>query len=152
MSRLDYCNALYKNLNKYQIHQIQKLQNFAAKVCLSKSLYEHVTPCLIELHWLPISFRINYKIAVITFKCLHGLAPSYLSEIIEEYHATRTLRSSSQKLLKKKVVKFEKLGKKSFAFSAPEVWNSLPFYLRNEPSLEVFKKNLKTLYFEQAFY
>ena len=54
LSRLDYCNALYKNLNKYQIDQIQKLQNFAAKVVLSKSIYEHVTPCLIELHWLPI--------------------------------------------------------------------------------------------------
>ena len=78
--------------------------------------------------------------------------PTYLSELIEEYHPTRTLRSSSQKLLKKKVVKFEKLGKKSFAFSAPEVWNSLPFYLRNEPSLGVFKKNLKTLYFREAFY
>ena len=139
-------------MNKYQINQIQKLQNFAAKVCLSKSLYEHVTPCLIELHWLPISFRINYKIAVLTFKCLHGLAPTYLSELIEEYHPTRTLRSSSQKLLKKKIVKFEKLGKKSFSFSAPEVWNSLPFYLRNESSLEVFKKNLKTLYFKEAFY
>ena len=93
-------------------------------IYISKSLNEHVIPCLIELHWLPISFRINYKIAVITFKCLHGLAPTYFSELIEEYHPTRTLRSSSQKLLKKKVVKFEKLGKKSFSFSAPEVWNS----------------------------
>ena len=152
LSRLDYCNALYKNLNKNQIYQIQKLQNFAAKVVLSKSIYEHVTPCLIELHWLPVSFRIDYKIAVLTFKCLHGLAPTYLSMLIEEYHPSRNLRSSSQKLLKKKVVKFERLGKKSFAFSAPEVWNSLPFHLRSEKSLEIFKNNLKTFYFKEAFY
>ena len=152
LSRLDYCNALYKNLNKYQIDQIQKLQNFAAKVVLSKSIYEHVTPCLIELHWLPISFRINYKIAVLTFKCLHGLAPKYLSDLVEEYHPSRSLRSSSQKLLKKKVVNFEKLGKKSFSFSAPDVWNSLPFHLRNENSIDVFKKKLKTFYFKEAFY
>ena len=152
LSRLDYCNALYKNSNKYQINQIQKLQNFAAKVVLSKSIYEHVTPCLIELHWLPVLFRVNYKIATLTFKCLHGLAPTYLSDLIEEYHPNRNLRSSSQKLLKKKIVKFEKLGKKSFSYSAPEVWNSLPFSLRNETSLEVFKKNLKTFYFKEAFH
>ena len=152
LSRLDYCNALYKNLNKYQIDQLQKLQNFAAKVVMSKSLYDHVTPCLIELHWLPVSFRIDFKIAVLSFKCLHDLAPTYLSDLIEEYHPSRNLRSSTQKLLKKKVVKFEKLGKKSFAYSAPQVWNSLPFYLRNETSLEVFKKKLKTFYFEMAYH
>ena len=138
--------------NKYQIDQLQKLQNFAAKVVMSKTLYDHVTPCLIELHWLPVSYRIDYKIAVLSFKCLHGLAPAYLSDLIDEYHPSRNLRSSSQKLLKKKVVKFEKLGKKSFAFSGPQVWNSLPFYLRNETSLEVFKKKLKTFYFEMAFH
>ena len=152
LSRLDYCNALYKNLNKYQIDQLQKLQNFAAKVVMSKSLYDHVTPCLIELHWLPVSFRIDFKIAVLSFKCLHDLAPTYLSDLIEEYHPSRNLRSSTQKLLKKKVVKFEKLGKKSFAYSAPQVWNSLPFYLRNETSLEVFKKNLTTFYFKMAYH
>lgn len=151
LSRLDYCNALYKNLNKYQIEQLQKLQNFAAKVVMSKTLCDHVTPCLIELHWLPVSYRIDYKIAVLTFKCLHGLAPAYLSNLIEEYHPSRNLRSSSQKLLKSKVVKFEKLGKKSFAFSGPQVWNSLPFYLRDEASLDIFKKKLKTFYFEMAF-
>ena len=119
---------------------------------MSKTLYDHVTPCLIELHWLPVSYRMDYKIAVLSFKCLHGLAPAYLSDLIEEYHPSRNLRSSSQKLLKKKVVKFEKLGKKSFAFSGPQVWNSFPFYLRNETSLEVFKKKLKTFYFEMAFH
>ena len=151
LSRLDYCNALYKNLNKYQIEQIQKLQNFAAKVVLSKSIYEHVTPCLIELHWLPVSYRIDYKIAVLTFKCFYGLAPEYLSDLIEEYQPTRQLRSANQKLLTQKVVKYVRLGEKSFSFSAPEVWNKLPFFLRNEPSFEVFKKNLKTYYFNLAF-
>ena len=125
---------------------------FAAKVVLSKSIYDHVTPCLIELHWLPVSFRVDYKIAVITYKCLHGLAPVFLSELIEEYQPIRNLRSSSLKLLKPKVTKFKRLGHKSFAYSAPSVWNSLPLFLRNESSLEVFKKNLKTHYFKEAFY
>ena len=94
LSRLDYCNALFKNLNDYQIQSLQKLQNFAAKVILNKTLYDHVTPCLIDLHWLPVQFRIDFKIALLTFKCLNGLAPSYLSDLIELYKPTRSLRSA----------------------------------------------------------
>ena len=147
LSRLDYCNALYINLPQYQIKKLQKLQNFAAKVVLNKSIFEHVTPCLIELHWLPVAFRIKYKIAVLSFKCLNGLAPKYLADLVEEYQPSRNLRSSSQKMLKCKSVNYVRLGERSFAFSAPKVWNSLPLFLRTESSIEVFKKKLKTYYF-----
>ena len=152
LSRLDYCNALYKNLPKYQIQKLQKLQNFAAKVVLNKSIYDHVTPCLLELHWLPVSFRIDYKIAVLSFKCINGLAPEYLSNLVEEYVPVRNLRSSSQRKLKSKVTNFKTLSDRSFAFTAPQVWNSLPLFLRVESSLDVFKKNLKTHLFKIAFY
>ena len=151
LSRLDYCNALFKNIQGYQIEKLQKLQNFAAKVVLKKSLYDHVTPCLMELHWLPIKYRIDFKIAVTTFKCLNDLAPSYLSELIEIYTPSRSLRSSSLNLLKPKVTHFKTLGDKSFSFTAPLVWNKLPLYLRNEKSINIFKKNLKTFYFTEAF-
>ena len=118
---------------------------------MNKSLYDHVTPCLIDLHWLPVKFRVDFKIAVLTFKCLNGLAPKYLSELIELYVPQRQLRSSSLNLLKSKVTKFKTLGDRSFSFSAPQVWNTLPPSLRNETSLDVFKKNLKTHYFKKAF-
>ena len=119
LSRLDYCNALFKNMNNYQFDKLQKLQNFAAKVVTGKSLYDHVTPCLIDLHWLPVRFRVDFKIAVLTFKCLNGLAPQYLSSLIESYVPSRSLRSGSQNLLKTKVTKFKTLGDKCFAFTAP---------------------------------
>ena len=151
LSRLDYCNALFKNMPNYQLEKLQKLQNFAAKVVMNKSLYDHVTPCLIDLHWLPVKFRVDFKIAVLTFKCLNGLAPKYLSELIEFYVPQRQLRSSSLNLLKSKVTKFKTLGDRSFSFSAPQVWNTLPPSLRNETSLDIFKKNLKTHYFRKAF-
>ena len=93
LSKLDYCNSLFKNTNKEQIQKLQKLQNFAAKVIFKKSLYDHVTPCLIHLHWLPISYRIDFKIAILVFKCLHSLAPKYLSDLIEPYTPSRVLRS-----------------------------------------------------------
>ena len=104
------------------------MQNFAAKVVLNKSIYDHVTPCLYELHWLPVSLRIDYKITVLSFKCINGLAPEYLSNLVEEYVLVRNLRSSSQKKLKQKVTNFKRLGDRSFAFCAPQVWNSLPFF------------------------
>ena len=139
-------------MNNYQFDRLQKLQNFAAKVVSGKSLYDHVTPCLIDLHWLPVRFRVDFKIAVLTFKCLNGLAPHYLSSLIESYVPSRSLRSGSQNLLKTKVTKFKTLGDKCFAFTAPCVWNKLPLELRSEHSIEIFKKKLKTHYFKEAFY
>ena len=151
-SRLDYCNALFKNMPNYQFEKLQKLQNFAAKVVLKKSYYDHVTPCLIDLHWLPVKFRVDFKIAVLTFKCLNELAPQYLQDLIEIYNPPRALRSKSLKLLKTKTTKYKTLGDRSFSFSAPKVWNDLPVILRMETSLEIFKKNLKTHYFKKAYF
>ena len=129
--------------------KLQKLQNFAAKVILGKSLYDHVTPCLIHLHWLPIKFRINYKISLLVFKCLNGLAPSYLSNLVEIYVPSRNLRSINQYKLKTHVTKFKTLGDRSFSSAAPSVWNALPLELRREKSIDIFKKNLKTFYFKE---
>ena len=147
LTRIDYCNALFKGMPKYKFDQLQKLQNFAAKVILRKTIYDHVTPCLIHLHWLPVCFRVDFKIALLTFKCLNGLAPKYLSDLIEVYVPSRALRSSSSILLKKKTTHFKTLGDKSFSFSAPSVWNSLPYHLRSETSIEFKKEELKSLLF-----
>ena len=61
----------------------------------------HTTPLIVELHWLPIRFRIVYfKILLITFKILHGLAPSYLLSLISFRRPPRfNLRSSNDNLL-----------------------------------------------------
>ena len=106
----------------------------------------------IELHWLPVKFRVVYKIAVLTFKCLNGLAPQYLSDLIHVYVPSRSLRSASQNLLETKLTKFKTLGDRSFSFTAPCIWNSLPFELRSEKSIDTFKKKLKTHYFKEAYH
>ena len=59
--------------------------NSAARLIHLTSRYEHVTPLLIQLHWLPIEQRITFKIAVITFKALHGAAPSYITDLMKPY-------------------------------------------------------------------
>ena len=150
LSRLDYCNSLFTNMNKCQIEKLQKLQNFAAKTIMKKSFRDSATPCLMSLHWLPVKFRIKYKIAVLAYKCLNNLAPSYLSSLVELYSPIRTLRSSNSVLLKHKVGKFKTLGDRSFSVSAPIIWNELPLALRQSSSLELFKRNLKTYLFKSA--
>ena len=128
------------------------MQNFAAKVILKKSMHDHVTPCLIYLHWLPVKYRIDFKIAVLAFKCLNGLAPKYLSDLIEPYTPSRNLRSASGHYLKQNTAKFKTLGDRSFAVTAPSVWNSLPLNIRQSDSLDIFKRLLKTYYFNLCFW
>ena len=151
LSRLDYCNSLFKNSNKDLINKLQKLQNFTAKVILKKSVRDHVTPCLIQLHWLPIKFRIDFKIAVLVYKCLNNLAPSYLCNLIELYSPIRNLRSSNSLLLVNNVGKFKTLGDRSFSVSAPTVWNALPLVIRRSSTLDIFKSHLKTHYFRICY-
>jgi len=61
--------------------KLQTVQNAAARVVTGTRKFDHITPVLRQLHWLPVCQRITFKLAMITFKCLHGLAPSYLAEV-----------------------------------------------------------------------
>ena len=81
-SRLDHSNALLYGLNDYLIQRLQYVMNAAAKVITCKRKFDHVTPLLIELHWLPVRQRIVFKILLYTFKALHGATPTYLPELL----------------------------------------------------------------------
>ena len=87
-SRTDANNALYYGLPMVQIKKLQKIQNAAARVILRRRKYDHVTPALEKLHWLPVQYRIFYKILIITYKALHGQAPSYLSTLLRNKMCT----------------------------------------------------------------
>jgi len=62
------------------LRKLQTAQNAAARVVTRSRKFDHVTPVLNELHWLPMVQRVQFKLALIVFKCLHGLAPSYLTD------------------------------------------------------------------------
>ncbi len=76
-TRLDYCNALYSGLSTTSIQKLQCIQNNAARVLTGIGKRNHITPVLRDLHWLPVKFRIQYKIALLTHKALNGKAPEY---------------------------------------------------------------------------
>ena len=121
-----------------------------ARVISKTRKYDHITPTLIQLHWLPIRQRIKFKILLLTWKSLHGLAPSYINQLLTQYVPTRTLRSSDTLFLSihKKISLY---GNTAFSSCAPTPWNSLPMDIHCCVSLDVLKNHLKTFLFQSAY-
>ena len=98
ISRLDYANAVLVGQPKVKLQQLQYVQNSAARLITKTGHSEHITPVLKSLHWLPIEQRIKFKVLLLTYKAMNGLAPIYLQELIMPHNPTRTLRSSEEAL------------------------------------------------------
>ena len=150
-SRLDYSNALLCGVNNTVINRLQRVQNAAARVITKTKKHEHITPILRTLHWLPVKFRIDYKIILYTFKILNGLTAEYLQELVNLYQPARSLRSQSSMLLCVPRARTRTYGNKRFDVAAASLWNTLPVTLRCSSSLACFKRELKTFLFRQAY-
>ena len=153
ISHLDYANALYYGLPDKTILHLQAIQTMCAKLALKKSKYDSTREALAQLHWLPIKQRIDFKIAAITHKCFYGTAPQYLKDLLTLAPTPRNLRSSTDRT--RLIVPFTKcktFAAQSFSISTPSVWNQLPLSLREISNFMQFKKQLKTHYYQIAFY
>ena len=151
LSRIDYCNSLLAGLPDTELSRLQGVLNNAARVIFRKSKRDHVTPLLKELHWLPITARIDYKLATLAFKHFHNTLPTYLTNTLNTYQPARDLRSSRQKLLDPPKTNTKSFGERSFSFQASSVWNSLPSNIRDAPTLSSFKSKLKTYLFRMNY-
>ena len=150
ISKLDTNNALLNGIADKHLDKLQRIQNTCAKL-VKKSTSKSTRKIRMDLHWLPVKYRVQYKINVLTFKCLNDDdAPVYLRELLKIQHLPHETRSNGTMTLVRKTPKTE-TGARSFVHSAPSLWNALPVHLRLSPTLKYFKDHLKTHLFTQAF-
>ena len=110
---------------------MQAVQNMAAKITLGKGKFDSATRCLVQLHWLPIKARIEFKILSLVHRCLHGATPPYLERLIIHHKPTRPgLRSqhSTNRLLVPHTSK-KTFAARSFSVMGPQLWNSIRIHL-----------------------
>ena len=156
LSFIDYCNAAYGSLTEVNLHKLQKIQNSAARFVFGiygKAKQQSMTPFLKKLHFLPVRYRIKYKVALLVFKCLNNMAPKYLAALLTlrdpNEHSLRL--DSDFYMLKIPPSPQFKRTEGAFYHYGPKTWNELPYSLRCFSEIDLFKRHLKTHYFNIAY-
>ncbi len=145
------CNALLGGCSARLINKLQMVQNAAARVLTRTRKYEHISPVLSTLHWLPTKHSIDFRILLIIYKALNGLAPQYLSELLSHHSPSRPLRSQNSGHLIIPRISKSTAGGRSFSYLAPKLWNNLPNTVREADTICQFKSRLKTHLFNLAY-
>jgi len=113
---------------RYQLDRLQSILNTAARLLVGAKKHDHIRHVLRDrLHWLPVQQRVQFKLCLLTFKALHGLAPTYLIELCQPVGSVgsrQRLRSATRgDLVISPTVTY--FGARSFAVAGPKAWNQL---------------------------
>ena len=150
-TRIDYCNGLLAAGPKYLHEKLQSVLRTAARLVLQLPHRSSVSGIMRgQLHWLEMLDQVRFKLCTLVYRCLHGLAPSYLSDLCTPVTVHAHLRSSVtlERSLSIPRTKTKTLGPRGFYFASSAAWNALPVHLRDpELSLNSFKTKLKTHFF-----
>ena len=145
----DYCNILLFSLPGYLIKKLQILQNSLVRSIfkIDRFYQIHISPYLHRLHWLPIKFRIIFKVLLLTHNSLHHNQPEYLYSLISIPTHTISLRSTTSYLLHlPSKLNLHTTNIRAWNISAPYLWNKQPHNLRSTQSTTSFKSLLKHIY------
>ena len=142
-SKLYYCSSVWANTSKNNIQKLQAVQNFACRIVCGVRKYDHITPLLKELKWLPVAKQLYYRNAIVAFKCMTGSAPEYLSEkFVKRVEISNRTTRNSQKLN----IPFFKTasGQRTFYYRIVKLWNELDSSLKLCQNVVAFKKLLRS--------
>ena len=137
-SCLDYCNSLLNNIAK-----LQRVQNCLTRVVLRAPRFSP-SVLLKQLHWLPVSYRIDLKLSTLTHRALSTQQPPYLASLLHVSNIPRQLKSSTSQQLIVPKTKLN-LGKHAFSVAAPGVWNELPITLKTSETIAIFRKKTQDI-------
>ena len=154
ISKVDYCNSILAGVSGHLLDRLQSVFNAAARLVFSARHSDHVTPLLCELHWLRVPERIRFRLCVLAYRCLHGMAPPYLAEglrRVADVDGRRHLRSADTTTLIVPPTRRSTLGDRAFPVAASRAWNSLPSSIRCASTLSAFRRELKTHLFLSSF-
>jgi len=156
-SRVDYGNSLLANAPRSWTDKMQRVMNAAARVISGTRKFDRGLSEFIrdDLHWLNVPQRVTFKLCLLVYKCMHGLAPQYLAELcvpVADVTGRRQLRSAARGLLDFPRYCLKNYGRRAFSYAGPHAWNSLPDTLRQSPNIDCFKRSLKTFLFTQMLY
>jgi hypothetical protein len=156
ISRIDYCNSVLSGVYDIHLRRLQAVLNAAARVIVRKRKYDSISATIRDvLHWLPVRQRVDYKLSVLVYNCLHNLAPNYLSsmcQLVSTIPGRQHLRSAAHGDLDVPRARTARYGPRSFAVAGPSTWNSLPLSLRdNSLTPTSFRRHLKTELFIRAY-
>jgi len=155
ISKIDYCCSILAGISGHLLSRLQSVLNAAARLIFSARKSEHITPLLLELHWLQVPERIQFRLCVLAYRCLHGTAPPYLADSLHRSTDTagrRRLRSSVANTLAVAPTNRSTLGDRAFPVAASRAWNGLPASIRTAASLTSFRQQLKTFLFCNSFH
>ena len=155
LSHVDYCNSLFLGLPNYLLRKVQTILNKCARLIFSLPPRTPTTRYLIELHWLPVKARIEFKICLIVYKAIKFKQPKYIVDMIAST-VTETqvsLRSSDDphRLYEPRAVNERAFAERSFAYAAPRLYNKLPVGVKQQSTIQSFKSHLKSFLFSQAY-
>jgi hypothetical protein len=154
ITQLDYGNAALAGTSNYLQKRQQSILNAAARLVFGVRLSDRVTPLLFELHWLRIPERIQNELVVLAFRCLHGLAPSYLARdlhrAINNESRRRLWSASNINLIVQRTSRMT-IGDRAFPAAAAKVWNILPSAITSASTFPTFRRLLKTELFTRCY-
>ena len=153
MSSLDYCNATLAGVPQTTLQPLQRVQNAAVRLVLGLGVREHVTPGLMQLHWLPVRWRIQYKLCCLMHAIHTSRCPAYLANIVSHvsdipFRSGLRSGNSTDFFMPRLSTKF---GERAFSHAGPAAWNALPGHIQSTSDSANFRQLLKTYFFTTAF-